>query len=160
MVKQVTNLSIYGISFDYGEDTISLGDGGGHESFILEQAIFRAIIDFGTQSDFMNKKLCYKAYTYCDYAELHVEQLNMDTVSIYSQFHDGSDREEIQCSASVFYKAFINYLNSFFETVFSDAVLADKVKGTFKYMANNYTLEEHHFNYNRFKPLIELYYHL
>lgn len=160
MVKHVTNLSIYGDNFYYGEDIICLGDGGGHESFILEQGIFKAIIDFATQIDFMNKDLSFKAYTYCDYAELYVEQLDKHTVSIYSQFQDGSDREEIQCSTTIFYIAFLKYLDGFFETVLSDAALAEKVNKSFKYMANNYTLEEHHFNYNRFKPLIELYYHL
>lgn len=158
MVKQVTNLFIYGDNFYYGEDIICLGDDGGHEAFILEQAIFRAILDFGAQSDFMNKKLAYKAYTYCDYTELYVEQLDKHTVSIYSQFQDGSDREEIQCSATIFYIAFLKYLDSFFETVLSDAALAEKVNNSFKYMANSYTLEQHFENYKQAKLILQRIY--
>ena len=158
MVKQVTNLFIYGDNFYYGEDIICLGDGGGHESFILEQGIFKAIIDFATQIDFMNKDLSFKAYTYCDYAELYVEQLDKHTVSIYSQFQDGSDREEIQCSATIFYKAFLKYLDGFFETVLSDASLAEKVNNSFKYMANSYTLEQHFENYKQAKLILQRIY--
>lgn len=160
MKKNVIKLSIYELSFDYGEDTISLGDGGGHESFILEQAIFRAIIDFVAQADFMTKDLSFKAYTYCDYAELYVEQLDKNTIRIYSQFHDGSEKEEIQCSSTVFYSAFMTYLDKFFENVFLDSALEEQTKKSFKYMANNYTLEEHHSGYKMFKSIIKTYYSL
>lgn len=158
MVKHVTNLTIYGLSFDYGEDTICLGDGGEHETFILEQAIFRAIIDFGSQADFMTKDLSFKAYTYCDYAELYVEQLDKDTVSIYSQFHDGSEREEIQCSATVFYSAFFKYLDSFFEIVFVNSGVAENVRNSFRNLPNGYTLEQHFEDYKLAKLIVQKMY--
>lgn len=158
MFKQVSNLTIYGVSFDYGEDIICLGDGAGYEHFILEQAIFRALLDFGSQAEFKTKELNYKAFTYCDYSELYVEQLDMDTVSIYSQFHDGSEREEIQCSATIFYKAFLKYLDRFFETVLSDTNAAEQVSNSMKYLANNYTFEEHFENYNQAKLILKKIY--
>lgn len=87
---------------------------------------FRALYQQLCSADF--DEMAFKAWSYFDYVEFGIIQLDRHNMLIISQFYNEEEKKEALCDARSFYKAFMEATAAFLQKVKTDAKYQKHIK--------------------------------